>query len=47
MSLNCNIHTSNMGAVILFERGGSGGGGWQVAMLRKAASASGCAEVGS
>jgi hypothetical protein len=46
-SLNRNIHTGNMGAVILFKRGGGGGSRRRVAMVRKAASASGCAEVGS
>jgi hypothetical protein len=47
MSLNNNIHTGNAGTVILLKRGGGGGGKQRVAMARKAASASGCAEVGS
>jgi hypothetical protein len=47
MSLNCNIHTGNAGMVILLKPGGGGGSGRRVAMARKAASASGCAKVGS
>jgi hypothetical protein len=40
-------HTGNAGRVILLKHGSRGGSGQRVAMASKAASASGCAEVGS